>query len=88
MALLVESRNYVAINTTDTATNGFYVIMYTPEAYTLQYNTTIDGKIITAGELVVKAKYLCSMQVDTNCYWNKHPQHHFITVKTRTIVHI
>ena len=29
---------------------------------------TIDGQIITAGELVVKEKYLCSMQIDTNWY--------------------
>ena len=61
--------------------------MFTSGAYTLQENTTIDGQIITAGELVVKAKYLCSMQVDTNCYWNQQPKHHVITVPTRTILH-
>ena len=49
MASLVESVKYRAINTTDTGTNGFYVIIFTSEAYTLQDNTTIDGKIITAG---------------------------------------
>ena len=87
MVLLVESGKYGAINTTDTATNGFYVIMLTPEAYTLQYNTTIDGKIITTRELVVKSQYLCSMQLDTNWYWNKHPQHNDITVQKRTILH-
>ena len=37
--------------------------------------------------MVVKAKYLCSMQVDTNRYWNKQPTHHVITVPTRTILH-
>ena len=56
-------------------------------AYTLQENTKIDGQIIIAGELVVKAKYLCSMQVDTNWYWNQQPKHHVITVPTRTIPH-
>ena len=66
MVSLVESGKYGAINTTDTATNGFYVIVFTLEAYTLQDNTTIDVKIITAGGLVVKAQYLCSVQVDTN----------------------
>ena len=35
MASLVESVKYDAINTTDTTTNGFYVIMFTSEAYTL-----------------------------------------------------
>ena len=61
--------------------------MLQSEKYTLQDNTTIDGKIITAGKLVVKAQYLCSMQVDTNWCWNQHPQQHCITVPTRTILH-
>ena len=73
MASLFESGIYGSINTTDTSTNGFYVIMFASGAYTLQENTTIDGQIITAGELVVKAKYLCSMKIDTNWYWNQQP---------------
>ena len=55
MASFVQSGKYGAINTTDTTNNGFYIIMFTSEAYTLQYNTTIDGQIIISGELVVKA---------------------------------
>ena len=76
MASLFGSGKYGSINTTETITNGFYFIMFISEAYTLQDNTTIDGKIITAGELVVKAQYICSMKVDTNWYWNQHPQQH------------
>ena len=87
MASLVESVNYGSINKTDTATNGFYVIIFISEAYTLQNNTTIDGKIITAVELVVKAQYLCSTKVDTTWYWNQHPQQHVITVPMRTTIH-
>ena len=48
MASLVESGKYGDINTTDTSTNGFYVIVFTSGAYTLQDNTKIDGQIITA----------------------------------------
>ena len=87
MASLLESVTYGDINTTDTTTNGFYVIMFTSEAYTLQEKTTIVGKIITAGGLVVKAQHLCYMKVDTNWYRNKQPKHHVITVLTRTILH-
>ena len=87
MASLVESGKYGAINTADKTTNGFYVIMFTSGTYTLQENTTIDGQIIIAGELVVNAKNLCSMQVDTNWYWNQQSKHHVITVPTRTILH-
>ena len=87
MASLVESGKYGAINTTDSSTNGFYVIFFTSGAYTLQENTTIDGQILIAGELVVNAKYLCYMQIDTNWYWNQQPKHHIITVPTCTILH-
>ena len=87
MASLVELGKYGAINTTDTSTNGFYVIMFTSGAYALRENTTIYGQIINAGELVVKAKYLCSIQIDTNWYLNQQPKHHVITVPTRTKLH-
>ena len=50
-------------------------------------NQIFYGHIITAGELVVKAKYLCSMQIDTNWYCNQQPKHHVITVPTRKILH-
>ena len=36
MASLFESVTYGSINTTDTSTNGFYVIMFTSGAYILQ----------------------------------------------------
>ena len=87
MASLVESGKYGAINKTDTSTNLFYVIMFTSGAYPLQVKTTIDEKIITAGELVFKAQYLCSMQVDINWYWNQQPKHHVITVPTCRILY-
>ena len=61
--------------------------MFTAEAYTLQDNKTIDGKIITAGELVVKEQYISSMQIDTNWYCDLHFQHHIIKVPTRTIIY-
>ena len=60
MASLFQSGKYGAINTTDTSKNWFYVISFKPEEYTLQDNITIDGKSLTAGELVVKAQYICS----------------------------
>ena len=55
MASLVQSGEYGAINTNDTATNEFCVIVFISEAYTLQDNTTIEGQIINASKLVFKA---------------------------------
>ena len=37
--------------------------------------------------MVVKAQYLCSIQIDTNYYWNQHPKQHFITVPALIILH-
>ena len=87
MALLFESGLYCAISITDATTNIFYVIMFTSESYIIKDNTTIDGQLITAVELVVKAQYLCYMQRNTNWYWDQHTQHHVITVPTRIIPH-
>ena len=74
MASIVESETYGSINTTDTTTNVFYVIMFISEACTLQDNTKIHGNNLAFGEVVVKAQYLCYMQVDNIWYWNQHPQ--------------
>ena len=54
MASLVQLGVYGAINTAYNTSNGFYIIKFVSEAYTLQSNTTIDGQVISAGELVVK----------------------------------
>ena len=66
MASLVQWGMYVAINTDDTTANWLYVIQFISEAYTLQNNTKMDEHVISAGELVVGAQYLCSRQGNTN----------------------
>ena len=87
MASLVQSGKYGVINTYKTSTNGFYVIMFTSEEYTLQNNTTIDVQIITTGELVVKSQYICSMQESTDWFWDQHPQQEVITGPTYITLH-
>ena len=37
--------------------------------------------------MVVKAQYICSMQVDNNWYWNQQPKQHSITVPAGSIIH-
>ena len=87
MASLFQSGVYGAINTDDTTTNVFHVIQFLSEAYTEQNNTTIDGQAISAGELVVKSRYLFSMQENTNWYWKQQPLQHTTIVLTRTLIH-
>ena len=86
MASLFKLIMYGYINTYDTTTNWLYVIQFLSEAYTLQNNTTIDGKVISYGKLVVNAQYLFSIQGTTNWYWNQQPLQQTITVPTCTIL--
>ena len=58
MASLVQSGIYGANNTAKNTTNAFCAIQLISEAYTLQNNTTIDGQIISADELVFRSQYL------------------------------
>ena len=86
-ASLFQSVMYGAITIDKTTTNGIYVIKFISEAYMLQNNTRIDEKIISAGEFVVKAQYLYSMQENTNWYWKQKSLQKNIIVPTRTITH-
>ena len=87
MSSLVQPGLYGSINTDEITSNGFYNIKFISESYTLQNNTTIDGRVISAGELVVRAQYLCYMPENTNRYWKQQPLQHNIIVPTRTIIH-
>ena len=73
MVSLGQSDKYASVNTSVTTTNGYYVIMFISEAYTLKNNTTTDVQIIYLGELVFKTQYICSIKYSTNWYWGKHP---------------
>ena len=68
-------------------THIFYVIQYLPYEYTLKNNTTIDGQVISAGELVLKSQYIWSMKENTNWCWKQQPLEQTIIVPTRTILH-
>ena len=87
MASLVQPGMYGASNIDGTTINGFYVIQFLSEEYKLQNNTTMYRKVISTGELVVKAQYLLSMQENTNWYWKKQALQHTIVFPTQTIFH-
>ena len=87
MDSFVQLGMYGSINKDDTTKNGLYIIQFLSDAYKLQNDITIDGQVISAGELFVKAQYICSMQENTNWYWRLQPLQQTITFPTRTILH-
>ena len=72
MVLLVQAGMYGVINIYYTTKDGFYIIQFISEAYMLHNHTQIDGKVISAGELFVRAQYLCSMQKNIGIRNNSH----------------
>ena len=69
MESLVRYSKYGAMNTTDTETLVFYVVKYVTDKYTLQEENTCDGKISTAGELMIKYQYMSCMKSNSKRYW-------------------
>ena len=53
----------------------------------IQINTTNDGQVISAGELVVKEQYICSKQEKKNWYRKHQSLQQDIMIPTRTILH-
>ena len=86
MAALVKSGKYGDMNIIYTSKMGYYDIMFVSYSYTLKYDTTCNGNIISSGELVFKARYLSSMQENTNWYWYQEKKQQVIIVPTITIV--
>ena len=84
----MQDDQYAAINTADTTTKGYYVIKSLSEDYTLQEEKTFNRKMRTAGELVVKEKYINCIQHNKKCYWGKSQQQNNIIFPTHKSVHI
>ena len=87
MVSLVQSGMYGVINIDYTTTNGLHIIQFISEEYTVQNNTTIDGQVIFAGELVGREQYICYMQENSDCYWKQQPLQQTIIVPTCIILH-
>ena len=62
-------------------------ITYRLLVLTNKNNTTIDGQVISDGEVVVKAQNIFSMQENTNWYWKQQQLKQTIVVPKRTVLH-
>ena len=71
MASLVQCGKYSDMNKTYPTNMGYYMVKYVSDAYTLQEDTTCDGKISISGERFVKAKYMSCTKATTKWYWEK-----------------
>ena len=87
MDALVKKMQYGTINKTDSRKMGYYVINFFSEAYTLQEDTTCDEKIITAGELFFRSKYLICMKYKQSDNGKKKRNKKMLLYQHEKIVH-
>ena len=69
MDLLAQSVKYGTMNTSDSPTMGYCDTKFASEDYTIQEETTRDGKSSTSRELIVKEKYLIYIREKKKRHW-------------------
>ena len=78
--IMCRSETYLAITMTEgSLTDHWY--------WSIKVNTTIDGQVISAGELIFKAQYLWYKQDKNNWYLEKQPLQQTIIIPTHTLLH-
>ena len=57
MSLIIMEDNYVAIDSENYTCNGYYIIKFSSCLYTLQADLSIDGQVISSGEIICEGNY-------------------------------
>ena len=86
MVHLVNNKQFGAIHTEDPKTDGYYIVQFISDPYTLQEDTVEDGVTIANGVLVCDARYFSPVQLG-DC-WYTLPKDGDIetTVLLRTVI--
>eukprot|EP00957_Ditylum_brightwellii_P072502 5509762-Ditylum_brightwellii.AAC.1 len=65
---LVEINRYRAVNTNDSRSDGFYVVMFVESPHTLQEEVEVNNKIIEPGSFVCAAYYMSPAHTKSRWY--------------------
>ena len=57
MSLIILEGKYVAIDTDDSWCHGYYIIKFSSSPYNLQVYLSIDGQVISSGEIIFEGTY-------------------------------
>ena len=60
--------NYGAIDTDYYSCHGCYIIKFSSSPYTLQADLSIDGQVISSGEMVCKGTYFLLININSHYY--------------------
>ena len=71
MSSLFQNGKYRAVNSSCPTKQGYYVVNFISEPYTLQGNKTVNKKVFNAGEFIVNVVYLIMIKSSKNWYWGE-----------------
>ena len=57
MYLIIIEGNYGDIDSNYSTCHGYYIIIFSPSSYTLKSDLSIDGQVISSGEMVFEGTY-------------------------------
>ena len=81
MSLIILEGKYVAIDTDDSWCHGYYIIKFSSSPYNLQVYMSIDGQVISSGEIIFEGTYFFPISINYHYYVLKglHPLTQFLS---------
>ena len=76
MSLIIIARKCGAIDDDDYSCHGYYIIKFSSSPYTLEGDSSIDGQVISSGEMVREGNYLFPININS---------HYYVLQKTKSI---
>ena len=68
MSLIILEEKYGAIDADDSSYHGYYIIKFYSSPYTLQVDLSIDGQVISSGEMVCEGNYFLSININSHTH--------------------
>ena len=67
-SLIILEGKYVAIDTNDSWCHGYYIIKFSSSPYNLQVYMSIDGQVISSGEIKFEGTYFFPISINYHYY--------------------
>ena len=86
MSLIIMEGNYGAIDADDSSCNGYYIIKISSSLYTLQVDLSIDGQVISSGEILCEGTYFFPININSRYYFLQKNKSDNTIVSLRTVI--
>ena len=68
MSFIITEGKYGAIDTDDFSCHGYYITKFSSSPYKLQADLSIDGQVISSGEILREGTYFFPININSHYY--------------------